>query len=445
MTPYARGAYSKGMISTFWFLIKTGLFVALCAWLFSLGGTVAIDAYGYNVVMSLGVAIIVSAVVIYTISLFVRAIRAILYTPHTISTMIEKRSQKTGMRSLAYGLSAVAAGDVKTASYYSKKATKLLQDDYGLVALLAGLSARLKGDERAAEKSFKSLLKHDETSFLGVRGLLQTALDRGDYRYARVLARQAYEANPRQEWTLRTLYDLELRHKNFDAALDVLKQGAKINAFDQAKMARDRAAIDFVQGHVASAHKAAPSFMPATLKHAMDLASADKRRGCLNAIKDAWAVNPHPELMSLWLAEAPKKTQSNPQRMMAWVEDLWAINKRDASCNLYVADVAMRYHFDAQAKRFLEMALEQKPTMRTYQYLASLQPQSGWQDHIAKGAADKTWICRETGKMYDQWQPFNDAGQFNTIDWMYPDDRRAVSQAPKQTSSFFLDDVKKAA
>lgn len=419
-------------------MLYIGAFMALMM----VGGHVAIDAFGYGISTSLGVFIIFLLVSLYVGSLVIRAIRAILFTPKTISNAMAKRHHRTGMQSLTYGLSAVAAGDVKAAVYYTKKAQKLLKDDYGLVALLSGLTARLKGDEKQAEKSFKTLLNKDETAFLGIRGLLQTALERGDDRYARVLARQAYNTNPNQPWILKTLYELELKYKNFDEALRLLDKAQKTRLLNKDEAARDRAAIYLETGEVVKAYKSAPQFLPAILAILKIWASEGRRRKCLNLIKKTWAVSPHPDLLDIWIS---LKKQDNAQRILAWVEELQRTNTDDASSNLYTAEIALRFHLNAQAKRFLEMAIDDKPTMRAYQLMARIDPAENiWQDLIAKGAQDKTWVCNKTGQIFDQWHAFNGSGQFNTIRWMYPEGR-TIKNKGAEMQPFFLTDIQKAA
>ena len=75
--------------------------------------------------------------------------------------------------------------------------------------LLAAQAAQLDGDEIAAGESFRAMLADPESEFLGLRGLLVQALRKGDKVTALTLARRAFEVNPRAEWVLTNLIDLE--------------------------------------------------------------------------------------------------------------------------------------------------------------------------------------------------------------------------------------------
>jgi len=435
------------MFSTLGFLFKTVLFVAVLAIIGSLGGYIAIHAYGYDIQVHLGLFVIVALILFYTASLFIRIGEKIAAVPKAIRQYSEKRDRHSGMRSLTYGLSAVAAGDIRAATHYTKKANRLLSDDYGLVALLSGLTARLKGNEPQAEESFKSLLDRNETAFLGIRGLLQIAMERGDICYARTLAQQAYAINRKQPWVIRTLYDLELRMKDFDAALPVLRQAVRTKTLDREQALKDEAAIALYRNDIVTAYKLSPQYLPAILAILPNLPTRKARK----LIEKTWRKTPHPILLEQWISLAPKKSGYNKAlKIMRWIEKLYMLNPDDASCNLYVAECAINYHQEKQARRFLNKALELKPTIRVYQLLARVAESDGhdhkqarsWMELVPTAAHDKTWICTKSGRLYHEWGTYADNDRyFNTIEWAYPDDIRThnTGSAPSNTSFFLTD------
>lgn len=443
------------MLATLWFLIKTTFLVGVFALLASLGGDIVINAYGYEIRMALGFFVLAAVIVVYLLSLLFRALRKIAATPKALQHYSDKKAYKKGMQSLTYGLSAVAAGDVRAAGHYTNKAQHLLNDDYGLVALLAGLTARLKGDERAAEKAFQSLLTRDETAFLGIRGLLQTALERNDIRYARVLARQAYAMNPRQSWIIHTLYDLELRHRDFTAAMPLLRQGVRTGTFTREAALTDEAAVALEKGEAAKAHKLSPQWLPAILAVLPQWIRDGQRRKAVRLIEKTWKSTPHPALLEHWIALAPKKAAGDAQKTMAWVEKLHAVNPDSAAANLYIAETAIRYNLNNQAGRFLDKALNIKPTMRVYQLLARLaesrshdyKQAQGWMELTPTAAHDMTWVCMKSGRIYDQWQAFtgDDNAYFNAVEWAYPDAARDRAVMRRDPAPFFLTDDTRAA
>lgn len=439
------------MLSTLGFLFKTVFFIAVLAVIWSLGGNIEINAYGYDIKMRLGLFVIAAIILFYALSLLVRAVAKIVATPKAIQKYSDKRHYHSGMRSLTYGLSAVAAGDIRAATHYTNKARHLLSDDYGLVALLSGLTARLKGDEIQAEKSFKSLLNRNETAFLGIRGLLQTAMERNDIRYARVLARQAYAMNPKQPWVIRTLYYLELRMKDFDAVLPVLRQAIRTQTFGKEQALRDEAAIALYRNDAVTAHKLSPQWLPAILAVLPNLPPRKARK----IIENTWKKTPHPALLDHWITLASQKSGDNAPKIMGWIEKLYLLNPDNASCNLYVAEAAISFHQEKQARRFLNKALELKPTIRVYQLLARIAESDGhdykqaqaWMELAPTAAHDKTWVCTKSGRLYHEWRAYADNDRyFNTVEWAYPDAIRIHNIAEKSANTpFFLTEAQQVA
>jgi HemY protein len=409
------------MISTFWFLIKAGFFVAAFMALISMGGHVSINFENYAMQSTLGLFLIVLVVLFYGLSIGFRTVRFIAGTPKNIASYNEKKAHKKGLQSLAYGLSAVAAGDVRMAQYYSKRASKFLTQDFGLSDFLNGLTARLSGDEKGAVKSFQTLGDHKETSFLGLKGLMNTAMDKGDMRYARVLAEKSYAENPKQLWVLKALYDLNCREELFEDALLILP---KLKKLDDCDYRDDEAILNLVIGDAVRAYKLNPQSLPVGLAYLKDLTEIRKRRKSVSVIKKLWRICPHPKLVDYWIKHAQKKTTDNRQAMVAWIEDLYHENTDDASSALYIGEAILRLDQKEQASRFLRGAIQLKPTIRTYQLMHKIDPLGGWMENLITASQDKAWICACSGKIMVDWTALGSDGHFNTIVWDYPDAKR---------------------
>lgn len=388
----------------------------------SLEGATHLSIMGYDIHVHIGAFLLAIIILLWVASLILNVIRAIARAPKTMMSHFDKNNQSKGLQSLAFGLSAIAAGDARLAKNYAHRASKYLKNDYGLSNLLNGMSARLSGDEKQADKAFNALLNHKETSFLGVKGLMQTAMDKGDYRYAHVLAKRAYAENPKQEWIIKILYDLEIKTNNYDAAIALLPMMVKTKSINRDCATKDKASLMLAQGKAAAAYKENPKSLPVILAHVSELIEGGKRRKSLNIIKKSWADNPHSKLLEYWVALAPKKTIDNPLAMMVWVEDLQRLNKQDAASALYAAAMAIKFKQNDTAKRFLRAAIEIYPTIRAYQYMAQIDPQNRWMDHVVHAHHDKAWVCGDTGRIYNEWVMVGDNGRFNTIEWIYPDE-----------------------
>ncbi len=369
----------------------------------------------------MGVFLVISAIGLWIFSILMRAIQSVLNAPKTIAIYQEKSHHKKGLQALAYGLSAVAAGDIRMADYYTKRVRRFLKNDFGLTALLEGLSARLSGNEKQAHKSFQKLLNHPETSFLGLKALLQTALDKGDLRYARILVERAYDRHPKQSWVLQSYYDLETQSGRYDNALALLKKMVANDVFNKDQVNRERAALYLAQHDFAKAYKASSKSLPVCLEYLSALAEKNKRRKSINIIQNIWRYHPHSQLLDFWIKYAPKKAISNPNLMASWIEDLYHMNSDSAACALYCGESLVKLRQPDQAKRFINTAITLKPTMRAYQIMHQIDPIGGWINNVPNAHPDECWICTRTRKIYSKWQPVSDGKYFNTIIWTYPD------------------------
>lgn len=406
-------------------------------WILDLGGFVHIDFIGYDIKTSMGCFIILCAVSLWLFSLAYRAIKSFINTPKSIATYQDKKNQKRGLQALAYGLSAVAAGDAKSAHYYAKRTSRFLKNDFGLSALLSGLTARLNNDDQTAIASYNSLIQYKETSFLGLKGLMQIAMEKGDYRYAKVLAEKAYNQSPKHPWVSETYYATLLKTKHFEKAYSMLPQLKKLLPDNKDQWIKDETIFTLQNGDAFKAYKINPTSLPALFACLDQWAEKAKRRKSINHIKKAWTHTPHPHLLDIWIKYAPKKTNGNIPAMVSWIEDLHRNNVDDASSALYIAETLLRLNQNEHATRFLKQAMAEHPTGRAYQLMHRIDPLGGWLENMTSANQDKAWVCTKTGKIYSDWSPTNDDGDFNTIEWCYPEQRDQNSPALSSGISLF--------
>src|SRR5262245_32096214 len=124
------------MFRAFSFLVKLGLLVAAAVWIAGQQGTVKIDWGRYTVVFPHVGFFVLTVLVAILLAIFAyRTIQTFAHFPRSWRRYQEIRNKQKGLRALTLGLTAVAAGDKKTAKYQSHKASKLLPEDEGLPLL----------------------------------------------------------------------------------------------------------------------------------------------------------------------------------------------------------------------------------------------------------------------------------------------------------------------
>jgi len=432
------------MVRTVWFVIKLGLLIALLVWLAEQSGTVNVAWMGYDIRMHVGlflvglVAIILMAIFIYNI------LDAFVNFPASWRRYREVRSLEKGYRAVSLGLTAVAAGDTKAAGKQAKTARKFMPDDTGLPLLLAAQAARLDGREEDARSSFAVMLEHKDTAFLGVRGLLQSALDQEDYSSALTIAEGALKTHPKQPWILKTVYDLQIKNENWDAAGEALKTLEKVGGIDKVQAVSDRAILLVVramgfegQGSSAEAiklYKAAIKIDGGLLEAAIPLVglykSEKKVRAAKGLIEKVWKIAPHPALADLWMGLMPVKKRDDKAARMARAEALIKMNPNHVEGYLAVAREAMDQRLWGPAREALRKAEEIEPEERVYEMLVQLEGLAGdyeeaerlRMNELVQASPAPRWVCAETGRIYAAWHWFaTPYPLFGTIGWQVPE------------------------
>ncbi len=430
------------MIRALFFVAKVALLVAAAVWVANRPGAVEIHWLGYDIRAQIGLVLLALFFAIAAIVLMYRVLWEVLAMPKYWRRYRAQRKRDKGYRALTLGLTAVAAGDVKLAGYQAFRARRLLPQDMGLPMLLEAQAARLKGDDATAHEAFGRLLENKDTAFLGLRGLLLTALDSGDTQLAGNLAQRALALHPRQPWVLHMSYDIALRQRHWDEAQKILARAERSGAVEPVRALSDRTALllqqaedDYQAGHTGAAlaklkkaHSLNPSFVPAALRLAQLHIEQSHPRQAVPVLERTWKENPHPEMVALWREAMPRKAANDGSERMRWFERLVALRPDSVESQIAAAGEALDQKLWGPARQYLDQGESIRQSTRLYRLRARLaQAQNRLEETglmLRKGAdapPDKLWICTQTGRIYDHWAPVAmPHGSFNTIVWDYP-------------------------
>lgn len=431
------------MFKTLLFLVKVGLFVGVMIWLAEQEGSVKIEWLDYTVNVHVGL-FMAALLCLILIAIFVhRVIRTFVEFPASYRYYSQVRAKDMGYKALTLGLTAVAAGDTKAALKQAEKARSLLPEDHGLPILLEAQAARLDGREGDAQQSFAALLENKDTSFLGVRGLLQASLDAGDTQNALDLARQALKLHPKQPWILQTVYDLEIRERAWSAAEETLKRAVKHGAVSKDNALSDRVAMalaialsaeeeglqEVAHSQYTKARKLDGSSVPAVMLAAEYYIRQDEQKKAKALIERVWRKEPHAAFVDIWVQLMPEHERSDALARLQWFERLVKLNADNARANVAAGLAACDAALWGEARKFFEAAEAIRPSKELYKALAALEAKTsgdealarGWLEKAADVKAERIWICRESGRKYKSWSPIAEPhGSFNTIEWNYP-------------------------
>jgi HemY protein len=165
------------MVRVFLFTVQIILLIAAGYWIFNHPGSVSIHWLGYDIEAHIGVAFVALVTIVFTLLFLYKVIGWVAALPRRLMGLRGRKRRGRGFQSLTIGLSAVAAGDSRLASYHAYRMRQFLPDEKGLPWLLEAQAAKLRGEDGEAKMFFEKLLKDKDTAFMGVRGLLTAAID----------------------------------------------------------------------------------------------------------------------------------------------------------------------------------------------------------------------------------------------------------------------------
>lgn len=437
------------MIKAIWFFIKVAIIAGAGVWLATREGQVSLGLAGYDITVQSGLFFLLLFIALLVLLTVYRLVRAVLSTPKAIAEYQERDKQKKGYRALTQGLVAVAAGDVKKASEYAEKSKDFMPEYNALSLLLSAQAARLRGEEGIAEKYFVELSKDKDGAFLGLRGLLNKALQEKNYDAALGYARQAQGSYPAQGWLLKIIYDLEIKNHEWDQAIETAKRAVKVQGIDAGKAISDRIAIYLMRGdyerdkgnqkealaEFQAAYKLDNNFVPTVVRFARFYLDQNKKKKAASLVEKTWKVNPHPDLAMIWEDMAPPKGEKNNAnaKRLKWFENLVAINPESTTGQITAANAAMDMGYWGEAKAYLNRAEKIRPSASLYRLMAVAEQSSGDNDAIihalmekaSEALPDKSWYCQQTGLIYQDWSPIAMPHEgFNTITWGVPGEKK---------------------
>lgn len=425
------------MLRAIWYLLQIVLLTGVVAWLLQQGGRFDLTLGSYRLQGDTPLFLVIGLILFLILMGVHRVWLWFAHFPRTWSRYRRDMRLTRGHQALVRSLSALASGDHKIAYYQAWRAQKLLPDFAAIPTILLATTAEKQGQPAVAAAALQTLLK-TEARDMGVRGLVQAALNNGDWPRALKIARDALAETPRAIMLQRLVYDLECQNGEFQSALDRQKQLVRKKALSMEVARHDRVVM-----HVALARtlrdardargayrllKQAVEFDPSFVPAACDLIdlyrSMGKTRRAIRVLERCFALSPHPDLISRYEEMAPSRDgPKNVAKRMKYFERLLALAPQSAAAQLMLARAAMDAQLWGEAHAYLLMAEKLSPSVGVYRALAAYANRQGdsaqAQDYLTaatQAEPDSSWHCQVTGEVYDQWSALILPGhRFGTI------------------------------
>lgn len=423
------------------------LFAVIClltvgaVWLADAPGVVVIDWQGYRIELSLVMLASIFVVLASLIALVYRMWLWLKSGPGRIGGALAEKRRLKGLDALTNGMVAIASGDADEARKRAVEAEKHLADE-PMTILLAAQAAELNDDDRAAGIYYHKLAGRSDTEFLGLKGLIARARRDGDLPAALSHAKRAAKLRPGADWVSAELFELYILMKDWAGALAVLDGRPKQDAAKSEALRHSKAVLKYEIGlqkqHGGAgadaltlwqaAHDLDAGFIPAAAGAADQMTAAGKQRKAQKLITAAWQHNPHPTLAAAFENLHPDETGA--QLLARCKKILEPLDADHAQTLLLMARAAMKASEWGHARKYLNRALDNRPTKRVYQLLAELEEKANadvvasreWIVKSVDAPDDPAWICNSCGRREENWTilcPSCDS--FDNFEWRYQD------------------------
>lgn len=426
------------MIRVFLFLLVILLLAAGLHWLADRPGTITVEWLGYIIETSVfrGLLILVAAVALVMIAW--SGLREMWRSPAAVGRYFERRRQTRGLDALTGGIIAVGAGDKALAVRYASQARKALPHE-PLTHLLRAQAAQIGGDRATARRIFEAMLASPDTEPLGLRGLYLEAEREGAREAARQYAERALKRNPRLDWPVDALFDLQCRAGDWQGALETLDIARRQNLIERPLAARRRAVLLTAQAQLLEdedpdkayeraqeAHRLAPGLIPAAAIAGRVLASRGNTPRAARVVLKTWRVAPHPDLAAAYAYARPG---DSPRDRLVRVRHLARLTPGHPEALVAVAISAIEAREWDEARRVLQPLLDtpEKQTQRVCTLMARIEgEQHGdtgrvreWLARAANASRDPAWVA--DGVVAERWAPVSPVtGTLDAMRWQVP-------------------------
>lgn len=365
----------KWILYLFLFLIA---FASLGLWYLQDPGYIEIIWLGFEIHLSVVVGFLILLILLFLLNLLIVSLSWLLGSPRR---WIQHARYRKANHELLEIYTAVEAESFTNALQYQKKAAKHLAKD-PLFLWISGNAFEKTDKPLEAEKCFMELSKHPVASFLGLKGQICAALQRGDSKLAYVLLEKAEKCVSTSPWVLKHLLTLVHEQKNFTKAEELilrLEDLGYVSSDTSKKQIADllyRQAMQLEtplsqkESLLRQSHGLDPSLHGATISFAQLLADQEHKHDALHVIETTWVVAPTQSLGDLYLKIF---TPRNDLDAYQAASQLMRHNSKSKESLLLLARTALKAHLWGEARAVLSSLLKQDPSAEIYHLFATLE------------------------------------------------------------------------
>ena len=405
-------------------------------------------------------AVIAALLLLFVVWLILKVVGLIVATlkwingdETALSRYFARNREQRGLAALSEGLTALAAGEPRTALARAAKAEKLLGKP-ALTNIISAQAAELLNDRTKATGYYKAMLEDRRTRFAGVRGLLRQKLAEGDTDTALKLAEKAFELRPDHDETQTALLRLQAGQRDWSGARrtllarqrsgglprDVFQRRSAVLALQQAEDLGRQGETERAQRVAIEASDQAPGLVPAAAAAARAHIAQGNPKAALKLLKKAWQAAPHPELAAAFAEIAPGESA---RARLDRFGPLLTLLPDHPETRMLKSELLIAAEDFPAARRAIAPLVEDKPNARVLTIMAAVERGEGSDDAVVRGWLTKAltaprgpqWVCDSCQTVHGRWVAICDnCGSFDTLSWREP----AETSAPSPTQTEML-------
>ncbi len=405
------------MARFFIFLFLLVPLVALGNWLLAHPGTVQLYWLDHEITLPVTVATIGVLLACFISSIFLAFLWQLANWPVRYRARKKFRTLTKGLDEITHAVTALALGDEASATRALKKASHALPNE-PLPQLLQAQLLQRQGKHEEARQELRALMKHEATSILAARRLIEQHCEERAFGQALALAETLRKEIPEDRWLTLTLIDLYSRHGD-TANMLALTEGWKFRSPLQREERHRYAARAYYRMSeqetstkarlTALRHAAsyAPDFIPATLAYANAMLAEGDTRQARKLLRERWLLAPDPLLIAPILASiADTAPEKQPRLLQAFIpkQPTLLAYQLQATHALSMNDMAA-------AKDALERAMALEETQPLLVLMAEVQQRLHAEETANRllaramdAAHGHAWVCQACGHISPYWE-----------------------------------------
>lgn len=408
----------------------------LILWLSDFPGLITLDWFSYHIEVN-PILFVVSLVFVFIIFLLIyKIISFFVNIPNRFKDYRDDRRVQMGLKALTKALVSLAAGDGREAMRHAQNAKKNLPDA-PLADFFAAKASQMEGNDDQARDYLHHLTNNQETSLLGIKGLIAYAQKENNTSLIIHLAQRAYRIKEDTPWVLTILFDNAVQNKNWKEAFDFVKKMAYHQLLSENE-AKHKKAILFIaqslelqkEGNLSqalddasNAYRLMPTAFETTYAYAKLLLAQNDPKKARKLISKTWVTLPHKDLGKLFKETLLGKSDAEK---IQYCEDLVSSCPHHKTSQLFLVEIYLSAKLWGKARQILDQLYMQEPSKEVCYLMAQLEEgeyhhhdQANAWLHKAKDIdAAEEWICQNCQTSTMNWQPICPYCQsFDSILW----------------------------